>query len=160
MQTKNEYEIICNFTSNEEFVNNIMRNNIFPSMMKEFNDLLLKYADFQIDIVILGESIYFYRKDGPDLQMSGGFYTRLLDIIFRIIFTQISTKIKTNFFIIDEAFDKADSNNIDTVANLIKRMSSMYDWLLIISHDNSVKEHFDKIFQITSKDNIHTLVCD
>ena len=71
-------------------------------------------------------------------------------ILCSIKVVNISTKIKTNFFIIDEAFDKADSNNIDTVANLIKRMSSMYDWLLIISHDNSVKEHFDKIFQNTT----------
>lgn len=158
-EIKNDYEIIHNFTSSEDFTQKIMEDSILPSITSEFNNLLQKYVDFKVKIILKGDSIFFYKEDGSNLTMSGGFETHLLDIIFRLIFAQIATSIKSNFFIIDEAFDNADYKNKDNMINLINFMNNTFDWMIIISHDLSIVDKFEHMIQIVSIDGSQKLKC-
>ena len=45
--------------------------------------------------------------------------------------------------IIDEAFDSADNNNKQEMKKLISYLRSQYDWLIIVSHDEDIKDAFD-----------------
>jgi DNA repair exonuclease SbcCD ATPase subunit len=61
-----------------------------------------------------------------------------------MVFAKISGVIRTNFIIIDEAFDASDSANKSNIKNIIDFMDNIYDWGIIISHDAYIRTNFDK----------------
>ena len=82
----------------------------------------------------------------------GGFQTFLNNIVYRIALTELNPNMKANFMIIDEAFDSADDNNKLEMKKLINYLRLLYDWILIISHDDNIKDTFDNTLEITNND--------
>mgnify|MGYP003344087520 CR=1 FL=1 len=62
-------------------------------------------------------------------------------------------KQKEFVMIIDEAFDSADTNNKQEMKKLINYLRSEHDWILIVSHDDDVKDTFDNIIEISDNKN-------
>ena len=52
--------------------------------------------------------------------------------------------IKTNFYVMDEILSFADEDNIEKIKNLFDYMKSLYDFVIVISHDEKIKEYCDK----------------
>ena len=65
-----------------------------------------------------------------------------------MVFTRISGVIRTNFIIIDEAFDASDSKNKENIKSMIDYMDNIYDWIIIISHDTYIKSNFENHINI------------
>ena len=76
----------------------------------------------------------------------------MLNLLFRIVFSEITGLIKTDFIIVDECFDSSDMSNKEKIKNIIDYMKSKYKWGIIISHDCYVKDNFDKEIVIHNKD--------
>jgi len=85
--------------------------------------------------------------------MNGGGLSHIFNIIFRIALSQLNNYIKPNFMIIDEAFDNCDTEGKNSILKLIDIMRTYYEWILIISHDNSIKMTYDKQIIINTIDN-------
>lgn len=153
-----EYEIINNVICNEELITKLLKNNIIPQIQTLMNNILLNCASYQIEILYNKDNIEIYKKEnGSDtitnIATCGGFERHTLNLLFRIIFSQISGLIRTNYIIIDECFDSSDITNKEKIKNIIEYMKSKYKWGIIISHDVYVKDNFDKEFIIQYKDN-------
>jgi DNA repair exonuclease SbcCD ATPase subunit len=144
---KDEYEIISKFISGEEFTIKIMQETILPTISENMNNMLRMYSDYTIKMVLnkdTNDSIYIYKLDGSNLSLNGGYESHLINLIFRMVFTKISGMIRTNFIIIDEAFDASDMANKSNIKNIIDFMDNIYDWGIIISHDAYIRTNFDK----------------
>jgi DNA repair exonuclease SbcCD ATPase subunit len=144
---KDEYEIISKFISGEDFTIKIMQETILPTITENMNKMLQAYSDYTIKMVLnkdTGDSIYIYKLDGSNLSLNGGYESHLINLIFRMVFTKISGLIRTNFIIIDEAFDASDMANKSNIKNIIDFMDNIYDWGIIISHDAYIRTNFDK----------------
>ena len=144
---KDEYEIISNFISGEDFTIKIMQDTILPIITENMNNMLQLYSDYTIKMVLnkdTSDSIYIYKQNGSNLSLNGGYESHLINLIFRMVFAKISGVIRTNFIIIDEAFDASDSANKSNIKNIIDFMDNIYDWGIIISHDAYIRTNFDK----------------
>ena len=153
-----EYEIINNVICNEDLITKLLKNNIIPQIQTLMNNILLNCASYQIEILYNKDNIEIYKKEnGSDtitnIATCGGFERHTLNLLFRIIFSQISGLIRTNYIIIDECFDSSDITNKEKIKNIIEYMKSKYKWGIIISHDVFVKDNFEKEFVIQYKDN-------
>jgi DNA repair exonuclease SbcCD ATPase subunit/predicted MPP superfamily phosphohydrolase len=153
---KDEYEIISNFISGEDFTIKIMQTTVLPNITENINKMLRKYSDYEIQMVLnqdTNDSVYIYKTDGSNLSLNGGYECHLINLIFRIVFSKISGVIRTNFIIIDEAFDASDQKNKKNIKNIIDFMDNIYDWGIIISHDLYIKSNFDKHITIKKNNN-------
>ena len=153
---KDEYEIISNFISGEDFTIKIMQTTVLPNITENINKMLRKYSNYEIQMVLnqdTNDSVYIYKTDGSNLSLNGGYECHLINLIFRIVFSKISGVIRTNFIIIDEAFDASDQINKKNIKNIIDFMDNIYEWAIIISHDLYIKANFDKHIVIKKHNN-------
>ena len=159
---KDEYEIISKFISGEEFTIKIMQDTILPTISENMNKMLQVYSDYTIKMVLNkdnSDSIYIYKENGSNLSLNGGYESHLINLIFRMVFTKISGIIRTNFIIIDEAFDASDMANKSNIKNIIDFMDNIYDWGIIISHDAYIRTNFDKHITITKINKDKQYIC-
>jgi DNA repair exonuclease SbcCD ATPase subunit len=113
--------------------------------------MLEKYSTYQIKMVLnkdTNDSVYIYKTNGSNLSLNGGYETHLINLIFRMVFAKISGVIRTNFIIIDEAFDASDFKNKENIKSIIDYMDNIYDWIIIISHDTYIKSNFENNINI------------
>jgi DNA repair exonuclease SbcCD ATPase subunit len=155
----NEYEIISKFVCDDELITKILKNNIIPQIETLINNILLNCSTYQLSFQFYKDNIDIYKKENnsdtiTNISTCGAFERHTLNLLFRIVFSQITGLIKTDFIIIDEAFDSSDMNNREKIKNIIDYMKSKYKWGIIISHDCYVKDNFDKEITIQNKDGI------
>jgi len=84
-----------------------------------------------------------------------------LEIIFQIALNDLFETVSgdsVNFMIFDEVFDKFDKNNVDKIPKILKVLEDKEKMILIISHNPSVKEHFDNIITIEKEDGNSKLI--
>ena len=128
-----------------------MRQSILPNISENINKMLEKYSTYQINMVLnkdTNDSVFIYKTNGSNLSMNGGYETHLINLIFRMVFAKISGVIRTNFIIIDEAFDASDFKNKENIKSMIDYMDNIYDWIIIISHDSYIKSNFENHINI------------
>ncbi len=77
----------------------------------------------------------------------------MINIIMMYIFTQINTKLRSNFIIIDEPFSNADSYNIDNMKNMLSHWKNIFDYIIIVSHNNEIKDEYDQSINIINNGN-------
>jgi len=149
-----QYLIINNILKDGGLIESIMKDNILPRFNEIVNELFLKFNSRPVEIK--------YEKDKKDTNnfviniydnkhntvRNGGYQTCLNNLIFRIALAELNTNIKSNFMIIDEILDSADTNNKQELIKLINYIRSKYDWVLIVSHDDVVKDTFDNTIEI------------
>ena len=153
-----EYEIIKQYICNDDLTSKIYKNNIIPQIQQLINSILATCTTYQIEIHYDKDEIEIYKKEnGSDtitnIDTCGGFERHTLNLLFRMIFSQISGLVRLNFLIIDECIDSCDINNKEKIKNIINYMKSKYKWGMIISHDYYVKDNFDKELTIQHIDN-------
>jgi DNA repair exonuclease SbcCD ATPase subunit len=144
-----EYELIKQYICNDDLTSKIYKNNIIPQIQQLINSILATFTTYQIEIHYDKDEIEIYKKEnGSDtitnIDTCGGFERHTLNLLFRMIFSQISGLVRLNFLIIDECIDSCDINNKEKIKNIINYMKSKYKWGMIISHDYYVKDNFDK----------------
>ncbi len=153
----NEYEIISKFVCDDELITKILKNNIIPQIERLINNILLNCSSYQLSFQFYKDNIDIYKKENgsnslTNIATCGGFERHTLNLLFRIVFSQITGLIKMNYIIIDEAFDSSDIANKEKIKSIIDYMKLKYKWGIIISHDCYVKDNFDKEINIQQKD--------
>lgn len=115
------------------------------------NKILQKIADFTIYIEYSKDiKVYTVENDIKiPATMGSGAQKFILDLVFRITLTQISTISNPNMIFIDEGFGALDKENFLLVASILKKLKSNFDALIIISHLSEMKSYMDKSIDIT-----------
>jgi len=141
--TRSILSIIRETLEKDGLVERILKNNIIPYLEEEINEVLDRVGVFKIKIVYFNRSITIYKENGLSLEMSSGYETYLMDLIFRFAIQNINRLIRINCMIIDEGFGACDDANKVNIRNLLEMMREKYQWILIISHDNYIKNFYD-----------------
>ena len=164
-QLYDQYLIINNMLKNGGLIESIMKDNLLPRFNEIVNNLFIKFNSRPVDIKYekTGDKdskneINIYNNNQNTIR-DGGYQSFLNNLVYRIALLELNPNMKSNFMIIDEAFDSADNNNKHEMKKLISYLRSRYDWVMIVSHDEDIKDTFDNIIEIIDiKDNIKKII--
>jgi exonuclease SbcC len=117
------------------------------------NKILTKIADFTLSIVYDKEiKIYTLENDiAIPASMGSGMQKFVLDLIFRITLTQISSISCPKTLFVDEGFGSLDAENFIAIANILQKLKGDFDSLIIISHITELRNYVDMSIDITRK---------
>ena len=121
---------------------------------KNCNKILTKIADFTLSIVYDKEVKIFTLENDISIpaSMGSGMQKFVLDLIFRITLTQISSISCPKTLFVDEGFGSLDAENFIAIANILQKLKSDFDSLIIISHIAELRNYVDMSIDITRKD--------
>jgi len=128
------------------FVDNLLGKKIIPSFCDNVNNILKRFVKFNLDMEYNEKKVYVYKKEEDQrinvLKLSG-YETLMANISIRLAINDINKLYKTNFFIIDEGFCYCDDESIIKIQQLFEHMKTMFNLILIVSHDERIKMYSD-----------------
>lgn len=130
------YEIICGAV---------------PEIEREVNLILNQIVEFHAKFETDGKNVIPYivydNLQWP-MSMSGGFEKFALSLAIRVALINISNLPRPNFLVVDEGFGTADSDNLAEMHTLFSFLKSNFDFILIASHLDSMKDMVDGTIEI------------
>jgi len=139
----------------------ILEEKILPKLANNVNIILdnLKYDGINILFESETKNISIKRKNScSSAYKSGSFFYGLFDLIFKIGLSKINEYLVTNVLFIDEICDSASNINKGKMNDLISHLKTYYEWLFIISHDNTLKNTMDCGLNITKNNNFSNII--
>ena len=122
-----------------------------PIIEKEVNTILSQITEFGINILVDGKNVLtniVYSDKSWPLEMSSGLERFLTSLVLRSALINISNLPRPNFMAIDEGFGCADSDNLAAMNALFSILKTQFDFMLIISHLDSMKDMVDNTIEI------------
>jgi len=164
-QIFDSYTVINDMLKNGGLIESIMKDNLLPRFNEIVNNLFVKFNSRPVVIKYekSGDNdskneINIYNNNQNTIR-DGGYQTFLNNLVYRIALLELNPNMKPNFMIIDEAFDSADDNNKQEMKKLISYLRAQFEWIIIVSHDEDIKDSFDNIIEITEiKDNMKKII--
>jgi DNA repair protein SbcC/Rad50 len=83
------------------------------------------------------------------LELGSGMEKFISSLAIRVALINISNLPRPNFIIFDEGWGTLDSNHISEVKLLFDFLKNHFDFVLIISHIDSIKDLVDNLLEIT-----------
>jgi DNA repair exonuclease SbcCD ATPase subunit len=140
------YEVICN---------------VVPEIEREVNSILNQVVEFTIEFETDGKNVIPYivydQRKWP-IEMSSGFERFVASLAIRVALTEVSNLPKTTFVAIDEGFSALDANNLASMFTLFSYLKTRFDFIVIISHIDAMKDVAEKIIEITHNGNFSKVV--
>jgi len=130
---------------------------ILPVLEHEANNVLEQIVDFKL-IISSDEGdvdIYINYHDGRGvwpIELCGGLERFVSSIALRVALINISNVPRSNFLIIDEGFGVADNNNLNKVSVLLQYLKDLFDFIMIISHIDLVRDFADVALEVHTDD--------
>lgn len=115
------------------------------SVENNCNAILQKITDFTIEI-IYDKDVKIYTVENDiriSAQLASGMQKFVLDLIFRITLTNISSISSSRTLFVDEGFGALDRDNFIAVAEMLQKLKSNFDSLIIISHIVELRSYVD-----------------
>jgi DNA repair exonuclease SbcCD ATPase subunit len=125
---------------------------IIPIVEDEVNDILNRIVEFNIIFNLDGKNINTYITYGDDkvwpLELTSGMEKFISSIAIRTALINISNLSRPNFLAIDEGLGNLDSENLNSMFMLFEYLKSQFEFLLVISHLESVRDVVDNLIDI------------
>jgi DNA repair exonuclease SbcCD ATPase subunit len=122
-----------------------------PEIEREINEILSQIVEFGILLDLDGKNInanLVYGERLWPIELASGMETFISSLAMRIALTNISNMPKTNFLAIDEGFGALDDDTFATIPALFSFLRGSFDFILIISHIDHVKDFVDSHIEI------------
>jgi len=148
------YEAYCLAVSRDGIPFDVIRATV-PEIQNEVNSILSQIGEFTALFETDGKNIIPYIVyDGKKWLMSltSGFEKFALSLAIRVALINISNLPRPNFLIIDEGFGVLDAENLACMSTLFSYLKTNFDFIMIVSHLESLRDVVDKHIEIT-KDN-------
>ncbi|AGF85136.1 DNA repair protein [Moumouvirus goulette] len=116
--------------------------------IKEQKSKQLKSNMGSIDINICYNDLKPY-----NVQLASGFERFIIGLAIRMTLCQISLTAKPNFLIIDEGWSCLDAENLNNVGTIMNYIKTQYEYVIIISHLEELKNQADYVINIDKHDN-------
>ena len=140
------YQVICNTV---------------PEIEKEVNSILCQVVDYTIQFETDGKNIIpyvTYEHGRWPIELTSGFERFVASIAIRVALTNISNLPKTTFLAIDEGFGTLDPDNLASMFSLFQFLKNNFDFVLVISHLDSLKDAVDKTIEIKKDTNFSHVI--
>ncbi len=124
-----------------------------PTIEGEINNILGQLVDFQMSLEMDGKNInsnivYDDVNQWP-LELSSGMERFISSLAMRVGLINVSNLPRSNFLAIDEGWGTMDSDNINSVYNLFQYLKTQFQFALIVSHVDSMRDAVDTLLEIT-----------
>lgn len=122
-----------------------------PIIERDVNTILSQIVEFGINIQTDGKNIVtniVYDDKKWPLELASGLEKFVTSLVMRVALINISNLPRPNFIAVDEGFGCADSDNLAAMQSLFSILKSNFDFMLIISHLDSMKDMVDSIVEI------------
>ena len=124
-----------------------------PTIEGEVNNILSQLVDFQMALEMDGKNInsnivYDDVNQWP-LELSSGMERFISSLAMRVGLINVSNLPRSNFLAIDEGLGTMDSDNINSVYNLFQYLKTQFQFALIVSHVDSMRDAVDTLLEIT-----------
>lgn len=130
---------------------------ILPILQYEINQILLQLVSFSVKLETTEDrNIYAYIVYDNDrywpVEMTSGMERFVLSQAFRSALSIISSLPKSNFIAIDEGFGVLDPENLASVYLLFEHLKEKVDFVLCVSHIDSMRDMVDNVVTIDKID--------
>ena len=102
----------------------------------------LEMKDKMIDAFIC------YGEDKWNLELSSGMERFISSLAIRVGLINVCNLPRPNFLAIDEGFGTMDSDNLNSIYNLFQYLKSQFQFALIVSHIDSMRDVVDNLIEI------------
>lgn len=134
--------------------------NILPKIEVEVNSILSHIVDFQISLKLDGKNIDCYIMYDDEnfwpIELGSGMEKFISSLAIRTALINVSCLPRPNFLCCDEGFGTLDKENMSQLFNLFTFLKTQFDFLIVISHLEVMRDIVDNLIEIT-KDEDTTL---
>lgn len=129
---------------------------VIPSIEAEINNILSQIVDFNVTLTvddknINGKIVYDYERLWP-LENSSGMERFISSLAIRVALMKASNLPKPNFLVLDEGMGTLDAENLHSMATLFSFLKTQFDFVIIISHLDTVRDMVDNLVEIKKED--------
>jgi len=129
---------------------------IIPKLQNEVNNILVEInAGFTLQFLLDDKDIDInivyknrFNTDSWNLDLTSGMERFVSSIAVRVALTKVSNLPSYNFLIVDEGFSNLDSENLVKMDNLFEYLTNFFDFIIIISHLDAMRDVTEKFIQI------------
>ena len=135
-----------------------------PTIEGEVNNILSQLVDFQLSLEMDGKNInsnivYDDLNQWP-LELSSGMERFISSLAMRVGLINVSNLPRSNFLAIDEGWGTMDSDNINSVYNLFQYLKAQFQFALIVSHVDSMRDAVDTLLEISKDSDFSSIKFD
>ena len=144
-------------------IGKIVMNNIIPSMNNELERLLSDTTEFDIRLDLNEKKEVEFHMTDRETQISkplfagSGFEKTLASLALRCVLTRVSCLPKPNIIVLDEVLGKVSNENLEKVSQFFDKVKDYFPIIMLITHNDMVKDWSEKIITITKKENISSV---
>jgi DNA repair exonuclease SbcCD ATPase subunit len=128
---------------------------VIPQIEVEVNNILTQIVDFGMSIETDGKNVNVYinyeDKKWP-LELCSGMEKFIASLALRVALINVSNLPRANFMVIDEGMSALDSTNMPMMAAFFSYMKTTFEFVIIISHLDVMRDMVGKQLEITKKD--------
>jgi DNA repair exonuclease SbcCD ATPase subunit len=144
----------------EYYLKSVSRNGVpydlvslaIPKIESEINNVLNQIVDFNIVLHTDGKNIDGYiiydEQNTWPLELSSGMERFISSLAIRIGLINVSALPRPNFIAIDEGWGSLDAEHISSVINLFEYLRTKFDFSIIISHVDSMRDMVDNLLEV------------
>ena len=129
-----------------------LKSHSLPTIEGEVNNILSQLVDFQMLFEMDGKNINNYIVYDDDnvwpLELSSGMERFISSLAVRVALINVSNLPRSNFLAIDEGWGTMDSDNLNSVYSLFQYLKSQFQFTLIVSHIDSMRDAVDTLLEI------------
>lgn len=123
-----------------------------PKIETEINNVLNQVVDFNMVLQSDGKNINGYIIYDEDnfwpLELTSGMERFISSLAIRIALINVSALPRPNFIAIDEGWGSLDADHISAVVNLFDYFRIKFDFSIIISHVDSMRDMVDNLIEV------------
>jgi DNA repair exonuclease SbcCD ATPase subunit/DNA repair exonuclease SbcCD nuclease subunit len=127
-----------------------------PKIESEINNVLNQVVDFNMVLQSDGKNINGYiiydDENYWPLELTSGMERFISSLAIRIALINVSALPRPNFIAIDEGFGTLDSNHIAALVNLFDYLRVKFDFSIIISHVDTMRDMTDNLIEVNKID--------
>ncbi len=135
-----------------------------PAIEGEVNNILAQLVDFQMVFEMDGKNINNYIVYDDDnvwpLELSSGMERFISSLAIRVGLINVSNLPRSNFLAIDEGWGTMDSDNINSIYSLFQYLKTQFQFTLIVSHIDSMRDAVDSLLEIKKENNFSNIIFD
>jgi DNA repair exonuclease SbcCD ATPase subunit/predicted MPP superfamily phosphohydrolase len=154
----------------EYYLQSVKRNGVpydlvakaLPKIETEINNVLNQIVDFNIVLHSDGKNINGYIIYDEDnmwpLELTSGMERFVSSLAIRIGLINVSALPRPNFIAIDEGWGSLDAEHISSVVNLFEYLRTKFDFSIIISHVDSMRDMVDNLLEVNKINNFSQII--
>jgi len=133
-----------------------------PKIETEINNVLNQVVDFNMVLNTDGKNINGYIIYDEDnfwpLELTSGMERFISSLAIRVALINVSALPRPNFIAIDEGWGSLDREHISAVTNLFEYFRTKFDFSIIISHVESMRDMVDNLIEVNKIKNFSQIL--